>query len=43
MQEIWVGRPIPGTEVPERVDRILTGLDGHRLVEAGVQDDAVLR
>ncbi len=41
--EIWVGVPIPGTEVPARVDVILEALRDHRLVEATPQDDAVLR
>jgi acetoin utilization deacetylase AcuC-like enzyme len=41
--EIWVGVPIPGTEVPARVDVILSALQDHRLVEATPQDDAVLR
>jgi acetoin utilization deacetylase AcuC-like enzyme len=42
--EVWVGVPTPGTEVPERVDRILGALDGpgFELVEASRHDDAVL-
>ena len=29
MREVWVGVPTEGTEVPERVDRILDALAGH--------------
>jgi len=43
MEEVWVGRPLPGTEVPERVDRILAALAGRRVLEATPQDDTVLR
>jgi acetoin utilization deacetylase AcuC-like enzyme len=42
MREIWVGVPTEGTEVPERVDRILDALSGHDLVEATAYDDEVL-
>ena len=42
MREVWVGVPTEGTEVPERVDRILTALAGHDLVEATSYDDEVL-
>jgi acetoin utilization deacetylase AcuC-like enzyme len=43
--EIWVGRSTPATEVAARVDAILTVLaqDGHLLLEAEPQDDAILR
>jgi len=37
--EVWVGVRTPGTELPERVERILAALEGARLVEAGAQDD----
>jgi len=42
--EVWVGVPTPGTEVPERVDRILATLDaqGAQRVEATPHDDGVL-
>jgi acetoin utilization deacetylase AcuC-like enzyme len=42
--EVWVGVPTPGTEVPERVDRILDALraDGLTAVEAEAHDSAVL-
>jgi acetoin utilization deacetylase AcuC-like enzyme len=42
--EVWVGVPTPGTEVPERVDRILDALaaDGIAAVEAEAHDDTVL-
>jgi acetoin utilization deacetylase AcuC-like enzyme len=43
MREVWVGVPTDGTELPERVDRILGALSGHRLVEATAHDDDVLR
>src|ERR1044072_4130818 len=43
MREVWVGVPTDGTEVPERVDRILDALDGRDRVEAGRHDDDVLR
>jgi acetoin utilization deacetylase AcuC-like enzyme len=40
-----VGRSTPATEVAARVDAIVTALaaDGHQLVEAEPQDDAILR
>jgi len=42
--EIWVGVPTTGTEVPARVDAILAALDdhGHPRVEAVAHDDAAL-
>jgi acetoin utilization deacetylase AcuC-like enzyme len=40
--EVWVGVRTVGTEVAERVDRILGGLEGRRLVEATGHDDAAL-
>jgi acetoin utilization deacetylase AcuC-like enzyme len=42
--EVWVGVPTPGTEVAERVDRILEALTeaGLDLVEAAAHDDAIL-
>jgi acetoin utilization deacetylase AcuC-like enzyme len=42
--EVWVGVPTPGTEVAERVDRILAALRGDALptVEATAHDDSVL-
>jgi acetoin utilization deacetylase AcuC-like enzyme len=42
--EVWVGVPTPGTEVAERVDRILDAFrgPGYDVVEATVHDDAVL-
>jgi acetoin utilization deacetylase AcuC-like enzyme len=43
MREVWVGVPTEGTEVPERVDRILEALGDHTLVEAEAHDDDVLR
>lgn len=41
---VWVGKPDPGDEVPERIDRILAALSGAGLpvVEATPHDDAVL-
>jgi len=42
-QEVWVGVALPAVEVPSRVDAILAGVDGRPLVEAGPQDDTVLR
>ncbi len=42
MREVWVGVATDGTEVPERVDRILDALGGHELVEAVPHDDTVL-
>ena len=43
--EVWVGVPTPGTEVPERVDRILASLTGpeFEVLEATAHDDAILR
>jgi acetoin utilization deacetylase AcuC-like enzyme len=38
--EIWVGVRTPGTELPERADRIRAELAGARFVEAAPQDDA---
>jgi acetoin utilization deacetylase AcuC-like enzyme len=43
MREVWVGVPTEGTEVPERVDRILDALSGHQRVVAGAHDDQALR
>lgn len=42
--EVWVGVPTPGTEVPERVDRILAALrgPGYDLIEAVPHDDTEL-
>jgi acetoin utilization deacetylase AcuC-like enzyme len=42
--EVWVGVPTPGTEVPERVDRILQVLesDGFGLIEATPHDDTIV-
>jgi acetoin utilization deacetylase AcuC-like enzyme len=40
--EVWIGVPTPGTELPERVDAILTALDGHPRHEATAHDDEVL-
>jgi acetoin utilization deacetylase AcuC-like enzyme len=42
MREVWVGVPTEGTEVPERVDRILEALARHERVEATVHDEDVL-
>jgi acetoin utilization deacetylase AcuC-like enzyme len=42
MREVWVGVPTDGTEIPERVDRILDALTGHELVEAVPHDDTIL-
>jgi acetoin utilization deacetylase AcuC-like enzyme len=42
MQEVWVGVPTPGTEVPERVDRILGALEGSPLHDATAHDDGPL-
>jgi acetoin utilization deacetylase AcuC-like enzyme len=42
MREVWVGVATDGTELPERVDRILDALDCHELVEAVPHDDSVL-
>ncbi len=41
--EIWVGVPIPGVEVPARVDTILDALGDYPQIEATAQDDEVLR
>jgi acetoin utilization deacetylase AcuC-like enzyme len=43
MREVWVGVPTEGTEVPERVDRILDALTNHDHVEATAHDDTILR
>jgi len=43
MREVWVGVPTDGTELPERVDRILDGLGNQPRVEAVVHGDEVLR
>ncbi len=43
MREVWVGVPTEGTEVPERVDRILDAVAAHELVEATAHDDEILR
>jgi acetoin utilization deacetylase AcuC-like enzyme len=43
MREVWVGVATEGTEVPERVDRILDALGDHERVEATEHDDGVLR
>jgi acetoin utilization deacetylase AcuC-like enzyme len=43
MREVWVGVPTEGTELPQRVDRILDALDGHPRIEATDHDDDVLR
>jgi acetoin utilization deacetylase AcuC-like enzyme len=43
MREVWVGVPTDGTEVPDRVDRILTALEGRQQVVAEPHDDDVLR
>ncbi|MFT3871686.1 MAG: histone deacetylase family protein [Nocardioides sp.] len=40
--EVWVGVPTEGTEVPARVDIILSSLADHRLVEAERHDDTIL-
>lgn len=42
MREVWVGVPTDGTELPERVDRILDTLSDHERVEATEHDDDVL-
>ncbi|MGC4111747.1 MAG: hypothetical protein QM747_15285 [Nocardioides sp.] len=42
MREVWVGVPTEGTELPDRVDRILAATSGHELVEALPHDDDVL-
>jgi acetoin utilization deacetylase AcuC-like enzyme len=43
MREVWVGVPTDGTELPERVDRILAATAAHECVEATTHDDTVLR
>ena len=43
MREVWVGVPTDGTELPERVDRILDALADHKRVEAEPYGDDVLR
>src|SRR3954454_14667698 len=43
MREVWVGVPTEGTELPERVERILEALAGHDRVPAEQHDDDVLR
>jgi acetoin utilization deacetylase AcuC-like enzyme len=42
--EVWIGVPMPGTEVPERVDVIADALAtaGHPLHEAATHDDSAL-
>lgn len=42
--EIWVGVNTPGSEVPERVDVLLSTLkgEGHQVVESDAHDDAAL-
>ncbi len=42
LQEIWVGVPTDGTEVPERVDVILAAVGDHDLHLATTHDDEVL-
>ncbi|MGA8246710.1 MAG: histone deacetylase family protein [Nocardioides sp.] len=42
-REVWVGVPTEGTEVPERVDRILDAVATHELVGPTAHDDEVLR
>jgi acetoin utilization deacetylase AcuC-like enzyme len=43
MREVWVGVPTDGTELPERVDRILGALVDHERFESEPHDDDVLR
>src|SRR3569623_1759334 len=43
MREVWVGVPTDGTELPERVDRILDATASRERVEATTHDDDVLR
>jgi acetoin utilization deacetylase AcuC-like enzyme len=43
MREVWVGVPTEGTELPERVDRILDATAGRERVEATPHDEDVLR
>ena len=40
--EVWVGVRTPGTEVPERVERIRAALAEARSVEAGAQPDSAV-
>jgi acetoin utilization deacetylase AcuC-like enzyme len=40
--EVWVGVPTEGTELPERVDRIVEALSDHPLVDPTPHDDDVL-
>jgi acetoin utilization deacetylase AcuC-like enzyme len=40
--EVWVGVRTPGTELPERVERIRAALEGARFVEARSADDDAL-
>jgi acetoin utilization deacetylase AcuC-like enzyme len=40
--EVWVGVRTPGTELPERVERIRAALEGARFVEASPQDDGAV-
>jgi acetoin utilization deacetylase AcuC-like enzyme len=42
MREVWVGVPTDGTELPERVDRILGSLPGHKRIDAVPHDDVIL-
>jgi acetoin utilization deacetylase AcuC-like enzyme len=42
MREVWVGVATEGTEVPERVDRILAATSHHGRVEATPHDDEIL-
>ena len=41
-QEVWVGVPTEGTELPTRVDHILGALSAHHLVGPTPHDDDVL-
>src|SRR3569623_2653194 len=43
MREVWVGVPTDGTELPERVDRILDATASRERVEATTHDVDVLR
>jgi acetoin utilization deacetylase AcuC-like enzyme len=42
--EVWIGRPFPADEVPQRADAIRAALEGAggQVVEAGPHDDAAL-
>lgn len=42
MREVWVGVPTEGTELPERVDRILAATADRERIEAVPHDDGVL-